>query len=152
MTTQDDLAVIDAYMRDAATRAVADAIRAQAGQLELPTGEQALYRPESLSADRRVLTVHPVDYDPPVRQLAWYRRRSTLFAAGVAAFLAVAGLVVWAVVGVVSAVSSSIDANSGSIEGFAVLAVIVLLCLMFGGRGGGSRGGSFSGTFEGRMR
>lgn len=150
MTTQDDLAVIDAYMRDAATRAVADAIRAQAGQLELPVGEQALYRPESPSTEARVLTVHPIDYNPPVRQPAWYRRRSTLLAAGVSAFLAVAGLVVWALIGVVTAASQAIDANSGSIEGFAVLAVIALLCLMFGGRGKGS-GGQFSGTFTGRM-
>lgn len=149
MDAHDDLAVIDAYMRDAATHAVADAIRARTGRLALPASDQALYRPEAEPADPRVLTVHPVDYDQPARQLAWYRRRSTAVGAGIAAFLAGTGLVVWAVVGVVSAASRAIDSNSGSIEGFAVLAVIALLCMMLGGRRRG--GGSFSGTFNGRM-
>lgn len=162
--TAADLAVIDEFMRDLATRALADAIRQQSGQLALSeqgctqgtpaaltppkvTGaDYALYGPVSSPAAPGVVTVHPVAVEQTAGQLAWYRNPWRWAAIGAGA--AVLGGLVWAVVYVVTAVSTAVVAHTSGIEGVAVLAVLLALACMLGGRGGGKR---ISGTFEGRV-
>jgi hypothetical protein len=156
----DDLADIEAFMKQAGVRAVAEAVRARSGELAT---YQSAQQPEEIHAARlspdwwtqhrvstRQVVTTPVEHDAaPSWAMPWYRRRLTRITAGLAAVLAVLGLAIWAVVGVVTAASAAVSAHFGAIQGIAVLLGLVLLCSTLGGRRGGSQ---FSGTFTGRMR
>lgn len=151
MTTHDDLAVIDAYMRDAAVRAVADAIRARTGELQLVqdhqlAGEYALSAPVPAATAPRVVTAYPVPDGPEYAPVGWWERHwpkvaCAVFAGGLAVGLF--WLITMAVAAVVSVVSTAIPGLLG------LGALILLTLLLAGGRGGGGK--SFSGTFQGRM-
>jgi hypothetical protein len=170
MTREVDLATIDAFMRDAAARAVADAIRAQTGQLEplhvlddprQPELAMLLGHPNSISrfsalsapvtapAEPRRATVYPVPVEQPGCQLGWWDRHWHHVAIGVIATAGACGavyLVILAVTALLSALVTAVMALVPVLIG--ILAVVVLIALLAGGRGGGR---DFSGTFQGRL-
>lgn len=148
MTTHDDLAVIDAYMRDAAVRAVADAIRARAGELQLVqdhqlAGEYALSVPVPAAAPPRVVTAYPVPDRPEYAPVGWWERHWPKVACAVFA----GGLAVGLFWLITMAISAVVAVASAAIWPLGIAAAVLLLA---GGRGGGG-GRSFSGTFQGRM-
>lgn len=147
MTTHDDLAVIDAYMRDAAVRAVADAIRARAGELQLAqdhqlAGEYALRATLPAAPAPRVVTAYPVPDGPEYAPVGWWERHWPKVACAVFA----GGLAVGLFWLITMAISAVVAVASATIWPLGIVAMVLLLCL---GRGGGGK--SFSGTFHGRM-
>jgi hypothetical protein len=170
MTTELDLAVINDFMRDAATRAVADAIRAQTGQLEplhvlddprQPELEMLLGQPNSISrfsalsapvtapVESRRATVYPVPVEQPGRQLGWWDRhwhQVAIWVVAVAGACGAAYLAILAAIALLSALVTAVMALVPILIG--ILAVVVLVAILCS-RGGGGR--SFSGTFQGKM-
>lgn len=143
----DDLIVIDTYMREQAIRAVADAIRAQQGQLvPMPEGQQALSAPVTYPPAREAITVHPVPIDGYSEPAGWWERHwhHVAVSSGVAG---VVGLFVWAVIRLLT---RAVSAAAGMAPSLGGIALVVLLVAWLCSRGGGG-GRSFSGTFEGKM-
>lgn len=136
MDTQADLATIDAYMRAAGVRAVAEACRGVGGDLEL--FESAPLDTPS-PAEWRHIT--PVERAGPSRrvELHW-----TWLAVGVAC-TALLGLAVWWLAGAARAAVAAM-----SLPGLALAAVVVLGLLRLLTRSRPSVR-QFSGTFEGRI-
>lgn len=136
-------------MRELAVRALADAIRARSGDLEIVDHERALINPlrDAVPAvsEPRVVTTRPMlteaDYAPP----GWWERHWPKVAAAVFAGGLAVGLF-WLITMAISAVVATVATAVPGLLGLGALALVVLLCL---GRGGGSK--SFSGTFQGRI-
>lgn len=154
MSTEADLDVINAYMRDAATRAVADAIRAHAGQLELASdlpgsAISALSGPAPAQQRSAYTTVTPVPIERYDQPDGWWRRHwpHALIGTAAATFI---GLTVWAIASIVSAAEHAAAAHSDGLSSLGALLLVGLLALMFCGRRKGG-GRTFSGTFSGRM-
>jgi hypothetical protein len=155
MTTELDLAVINDYMRDAATRAVADAIRAQSGRLVVHDDPrapemQALNAPASAVERQAYTTVTPVPMEPYSEPAGWWERYWHRVAIALGAASAV-GLLIWGVLTLVgmlvNATARAVTAVAPSLGGFLILLLLVaILC----SRGGGG-GRSFSGTFQGKL-
>jgi hypothetical protein len=167
MTTELDLAVINTFMRDAATRAVAEAIRAQTSQLAVlgdPNSAPKLVvrddprepelhllnAPVAVLAPRAYTEVHPVPIERPDEPLSWWARywHRVAIALGAAT---VAGLLIWGILTLldmlVNATARAATTIAPSVGGFLILLLLVaLLC----SRGSGS-GRSFSGTFQGKL-
>ena len=145
----DDRAVIEEYMRELAVRALADAIRARSGDLEIVDHERALINPlrdaVPAAVAPRVVTTRPrltdADYELP----GWWERHWPKVAAAVFAGGLAIGLF-WLVTMAVSAVVATVATAIPSLLGLGVLALVVLLCL---GRGSGGR--AVSGTWQGRI-
>jgi hypothetical protein len=154
MTTELDLAVINDYMRDAATRAVADAIRAQSGRLVVRDDPREpelhlLDRPLSVLERRAYTDVHPVPIERPDEPLGWWARYWHRVAIALGA-VTVVGLLVWGILALigmlVSATTRAVTSAAPSLGGLLLLLLLVaFLC----SRGGGGR--SFSGTFQGKL-
>src|SRR5256885_741280 len=145
MTTELDLVVINTFMRDAATRAVAEAIQAQTGQLAIHTVDdpgrpemQALNSPLSVPAPRAYTEVHPVPIECSDEPLSWWARywHRVAIALGAAT---VVGLLVWGILALVgmlvSATAHAVTSAAPAVGGFlVVVALLALLC----SRGGNS--------------
>lgn len=160
----EDLATIDAYMRQAAVAAVADAIRARAAELEVVDLERSAIRvcddprlPEfsSLSASEssreRVqhVTVRPVVDVPRAAKSGWLVRNWPRVAIVLVVLVTLgvgAWLLVLALAAAFAALATALAAAVPVLLGIGALVLLITLC---GGRGSG--GGGFSGTFQGRM-
>lgn len=153
MTTELDLAVINDYMRDAATRAVADAIRAQGGQLAIRVVDDPR-QPEmhALSApQRRTYTeVHPVPIEGYSEPLGWWARYWQRVAIALAAAAAV-GLLIWgilALIGMLVTATTRVVSSTGPSLGAFLLVLLAVAFLCSRGSGGSK---TFSGTFQGKV-
>ncbi len=156
-SSEDDLATIQEYCQRAAVAAVADAIRAQTGQLVPVEHPQitAIAAPpvdlDALTASQEPITLHPVPVREPVRETRWRLDQLEWALLGFAA--TALGLLVWIAVEVVWALGRAASAAGAAISAAAPaaggIALLVLLALLLCRGGGGGRG--FSGTFSGRM-
>lgn len=153
MNTEADLAAIDAYMREAAVRAVADAVRAHAGTLELASDLQspvipALSAPLPARQGLAYTTVTPVPIERYEQPDGWWRRHwhHALIGTAVATFV---GLTTWAVISIITAAEHAATEHGSGLVG--VLVIVAIVAWMCTRRGGGGGGKSFSGTFTGRM-
>lgn len=155
MTTELDLAVINTFMRDAATRAVAEAIRAQTSQLAVlgdPNSAsrlvvrddprqpemQALSSPLRVSEPRAYTEVYPVPIERPDEPLGWWARywHRVAIALGAAT---VVGLLIWGILALISMLVSAAARTAvaaapavGTVGTILVLAI--LGALLFGGK------------------
>jgi hypothetical protein len=159
----DDLEVINAFMREAAAKAVADVIREQTA---LAQGMPSVDRdPSQYVVDNvgrrpstparqynapRYATVRPIETDSlpgrPDMRLAKYL--------GIGAGLGVLVALIWgAVILITALITATVSAVISVLPLLAVVGIVIVL-LMLGGRGGGHSGsgrGDFSGTFKGWM-
>lgn len=155
MTTELDLAVINTFMRDAATRAVAEAIRAQTSQLAVlgdPNSDSRLVvrddprepelhllnAPISALEPRAYTEVHPVPIERPDEPLGWWARywHRVAIALGAAT---VVGLLIWGILALVNMLVSAAARTAvaaapavGTVG--TILALAVLGALLFGGK------------------
>jgi hypothetical protein len=159
----EDLAVIDAYMRAAAARAVADAIRAQTGQLEttgryLPDTHNELalpwHQPEPLNSPEppreRVLhaTVRPVAGEPLYERPSWLVRHWPEVAGGLVVAAAV-GIGVWLLLLAIAAAFAALTAALTALVPILAIGALVLVAIALCSRGGSGK--TFSGTFQGKV-
>jgi hypothetical protein len=158
----EDLAVIDAYMRTAATRAVADAIRAAQPALvdnrphyaiaavdhwqqpELDT----LSAPQSSRERVQQVTVRPVAGEPLSARTSWLQRYWPQLACGLV-LAAALGVGAWLLVLAIAAAIAALVAALTALLPILACVVVVLLVLALCGRGGGGK--TFSGTFQGKI-
>lgn len=118
MYVEEDLHLIQGFMHQAGTRAVADLIRTQSGEVEV---YQVPRRPEIQASPAVYPTVVRMQHhtSPP---LAWV-------AIAVLWMSALIGLVIWVVRWLASAATTAVVGHSGAVVvlmGLAVLAVVVL--------------------------
>lgn len=151
MTTELDLAVINTFMRDAATRAVAEAIRAQTSQLTVlgdPNSDsrlvvrddprelemQALNSPLRVPEPRAYTEVHPVPIERPDEPLSWWARywHRVAIALGAATVI---GLLIWGILALVNMLARTAVAAAPAVGTVGtILALAILGALLFGGK------------------
>lgn len=150
-----DMDVINAFMRQAATKAVADAIREQTSQLALTSlarpvlTDPSVYQVDNVGRRPRNVEVHPIDgsYSPPQRS-GWLGISPVKWVAITLGLSAIVGLI-WGLIVIISAlVTATVTAVTSVMPVLIGVGLIVLLVMLCSGRGGG---GTFSGTFSGRM-
>lgn len=152
---QADMDVINRYMREAATRAVADAIRVQTGRLALTSSAQpvqddpSVYRVDNVGRRPRTVEVHPVDesFVPP-RQRGWLGRSPLWWTALTLGLTIAVGLIWGLVVIITTLITATVSAVASVLPLLVIVGIVVVLLMLGSGRGGG---GTFSGTFSGRM-
>jgi hypothetical protein len=159
-TPEEDRADVEAFMKAAGLRAVADAVRAQSAELEVYDGRDVDYErwryqnsTNSVFEDHgmsrvpvpRYVTTHPVP--EASRRRTWAELDKVSLALRLLKYLSIVGLVVLAAYAVLAFLHAIATALAALIVPLLTAAAIVLVVMLLLGRGGGGKSGGFSGTW-----
>lgn len=159
-TPEEDRADVEAFMKAAGLRAVADAVRAQSAELEVYDGRDVDYErwryqnsTSSVFEDHgmsrvpvpRYITTHPVPEAP--RRRTWAELDKVSLALRLLKYLSIISLVVLAAYAVLAFLHAIATALAALIVPLLTAAAIVLVIMLLLGMGGGGKSGGFSGTW-----
>lgn len=158
-TPEEDRADVEAFMKAAGLRAVADAVRQQSAELEIygdrDVHERQRYQNSTSSVfeghgmDRvpvpRYVTTHPVPEAP--RRRTWAELDKISLALRLLKYLSIISLVVLVAYAMLAFLHAIATALAALIVPLLTVAAIVLVIMLLLGMGGGGKSGGFSGTW-----
>jgi hypothetical protein len=159
-TPEEDRADVEAFMKAAGLRAVADAVRAQSAELEIYGDRDVDYERQqyqnstsSVFEDHgmsrvpvpRHVTTHLVPEAP--RRRTWAELDKISLALRLLKYLSIVGLVVLVAYAVLAFLHAIATALAALIVPLLTAAAIVLVIMLLFGMGGGGKSGGFSGTW-----